>query len=342
MKIAILDDWFDTVRTLDCYRSLGGHEVTIWNDHVQDTDILADRLRETEALVLIRERTKIQAPLLERLPALRLISQRSVYPHIDIAACTRLGVIVCSNQHAGTPSYATAELTWALVLAAARRLPQQVAALKAGRWQTGVGMTLRGKTLGIFGYGRIGRAVADYGRAFGMKVLVWSSPGSLQRAREEGCDVAESKAAFFAESDVVSLHLRLYPPTRGIVTAEDLARMKERSILVNTSRAALIAPGALVSALRAGRPGMAAVDVFEEEPVTDPSHPLLALENAICTPHIGYTTRDEFETLFSDIFDQILAYASGAPINVVNPDTALRAVARQATGVSRSETPKAY
>ena len=328
MKISILDDYFDTVRTLPCFDKLAGHDVTIWNDHVQNDAVLAERLKETEVLVLIRERTKIQTPLLERLPRLRLISQRSVYPHIDIAACTRLGVIVSSDQHAGTPSYAAAELTWALVLAAARQLPRQVAALKTGIWQTGVGTTVRGKTLGIFGYGRIGAAVAGYGRAFGMDVVVWSSIESRRRAGEDGYREAESQAAFFSECDVVSLHLRLYPATRGIVTAEDLGRMKPDAILVNTSRAGLIAPDALVAAMRAGRPGMAAVDVFEEEPVTDPRHPLLTMDNVICTPHIGYVSRDEYETQFTDIFNQVLAYEGGKPINVVNPDvlgsTALR------------------
>lgn len=319
MKIAILDDYHDTVRTLDCFGRLAGHDVTIWNDHVQDDTVLAERLQDVEALVLIRERTRIQAPLLERLPRLRLISQRSVYPHIDIDACARLGVIVSSSQHADTPSHATAELTWGLVLAAARQIPQQMAALKAGRWQIGVGTTLRGKTLGIFGYGRIARVVAGYGRAFGMPVLVWARAASLQRARDDGHATADSKAALFAASDVLSLHLRLLPETRGIVSAEDLGRMKPTSILVNTSRAPLIEPGALAQALRAGRPGMAAVDVYEQEPVTDAGHPLLGLDNVICTPHIGYVTREEYEVQFSDIFDQILAYAAGAPINVVNP-----------------------
>lgn len=319
MKIAILDDYFDTVRTLPCFGKLTGHDVTIWNDHVEDTGTLAERLRDTEVLVLIRERTKIPAPLLERLPNLRLISQRSVYPHIDIAACTTRGVIVSSSQHPGTPSHAAAELTWALTLAAARQLPQQMAALKSGRWQIGVGTTLRGKTLGIFGYGRIGATVAGYGRAFGMNVLVWSSELSLERARRDGYQAAASKSAFFADADVLSLHLRLVSATRGIVTADDLARMKPTAILVNTSRAPLIEPGALVQALKAGRPGMAAVDVYEHEPLLDTSDPLLAMDNAVCTPHIGYVTKEEFETQFSDIFDQIVAYAGGKPINVVNP-----------------------
>jgi D-3-phosphoglycerate dehydrogenase len=320
VNISILDDYFDTVRTLPCFGKLAGHRVTIWNDHVQDVDLLAERLRDTEALVLIRERTQIRAPLLERLPKLKLISQRSVYPHIDIDACTRLGIIVSSSQHADTPSYATAEFTWGLVLAAMRAIPQQMASLQAGRWQMGVGHSLRGKTLGIYGYGRIGAVVAGYGKAFGMKVLVWAREKALAQARADGYEAAASKAAFFEQCDVLSLHMRLVDATRGLVTAEDLARMKPSSLLVNTSRAPLIAPNALVNALRAGRPGMAAVDVYEKEPLRDPSDPLLTMKNVVCTPHLGYVTSDEYELQFTDIFDQITAYAAGAPINVVNPD----------------------
>jgi D-3-phosphoglycerate dehydrogenase len=320
MRIAILDDYFDTVRGLDCFAKLAGHEVTIWNDHVQDVDTLAERLRDTEALVLIRERTQIRTALLERLPDLKLISQRSVYPHIDVDTCTRLGIIVSSSQHAGTPSYAAAELTWALVLAAMRSVPQQMAALKAGKWQIGVGHTLRDKTLGIYGYGRIGAVVAGYGRAFGMKVLVWAREPALVQARGEGYEIAGSKDEFFEQCDVLSLHMRLLDATRGIVTAADLARMKPTALLVNTSRAPLIEPNALVNALRAGRPGMAAVDVFEKEPLRDTNDPLLTMDNVVCTPHIGYVSRDEYEIQFTDIFDQIVAYAAGAPANVVNPD----------------------
>ena len=319
MRITILDDYFDTLRTLSCFRKLDGHQVDIWTDHVQKTDALAERLKDTEVLVLIRERTEIRAPLLERLDKLRLISQRSVYPHIDIAACTRAGVIVSSGLHADTPSYATAELTWALILAAMRQLPQQMRSLRAGTWQMGIGHTLRGKTLGIHGYGRIGRTVASYGEAFGMRVLVWARQPSLVRARTDGHDVAPSSEAFYEQCDVVSLHMRLVPDTRGIVTAADLGRMRPAALLVNTSRAALIEPGALVEALRTGRPGMAAVDVYEEEPVRDAHHPLITMDNVVCTPHIGYVTRDEYEIQFSDVFDQILAYAEGQPINVVNP-----------------------
>jgi D-3-phosphoglycerate dehydrogenase len=243
-----------------------------------------------------------------------------VWPHIDIDACTRLGIVVSSDMHAGTPSYATAELTWALILAAVRQIPQQAAALKAGRWQIGVGTTLRGKTLGLYGWGRIAHAVAGYGRAFGMNVMVWARETSRERARQEGFDVAGSKAAFFEQSDVLSIHMRLVDATRHIVTAGDLARMKPTALLVNTSRAPLIEPGALVAALRAGRPGLAAVDVYEQEPLTDPTDPLLLLPNALATPHIGYVTREEYEIQFADIFDQIVAYAAGTPTNVVNPD----------------------
>jgi D-3-phosphoglycerate dehydrogenase len=319
MRVTILDDYFDTLRTLACFQKLRNHEVQIWNDHVQDTDRLAERLKETDVLVLIRERTKIQAPLLERLNKLKLISQRSVYPHIDIDACTRHGVVVSSSQHAGTPCYAAAELTWGLILAAMRQIPQQMAALKASNWQIGVGDTLREKTLGIYGYGRIGSVVAGYGKAFGMKVLVWSNEEARARARAEGYAIARSKEAFFEECDVISLHLRLHSATRGIVTAADLALMKTTALLVNTSRAPLIEPGALARALRMGRPGMAAVDVYEDEPLTDTSYPLLGMKNVVCTPHIGYVTRDEYEVQFAEIFDQIAAYCAGAPINVVNP-----------------------
>ncbi len=320
MKISILDDYHDTVRTLACFASIAGHDVTIWNDHVQDVEALAERLRDAAVLVLIRERTQIRAPLLERLPNLKLISQRSVYPHIDVAACTRLGIIVSSSQHAGTPSYATAEMTWGLILAAVRKIPQQMTSLKSGTWQIGVGTTLRGKTLGIYGYGRIGSVVAGYGRAFGMNVLVWARPPSLAAARADGYAAAAAKEAFFAECDVISLHMRLVPATRHIVTAGDLARMKPTALLVNTSRAPLIEPDALVNALRAGRPGMAATDVYEQEPVRDTAHALLTMPNVVCTPHLGYVTREEYEVQFADIFDQIVAYAAGAPLNVVNPE----------------------
>lgn len=323
MNITILDDYFDTVRTLPCCQKLQRHYLTICNDHVQDTDALAERLKDTDILVLIRERTKISGELLQRLPRLKLISQRSVYPHIDIQACNRCGIIVSSNQHSDTPSYAAAELTWGLILAAMRQIPQQMAALQTGKWQIGIGATLRGKTLGIYGYGRIGAVVAGYGKAFGMNVLVWAREASLARAQTDGYAVARNKKQFFETSDVLSLHMRLVDATRSIVTAEDLASMKPTALFVNTSRAGLVVPDALVNALRAGRPGMAAIDVYESEPVLDKNHPLLTMNNVVCTPHIGYVSFDEYEIQFSDIFDQILAYVAGKPIHVVNPEIIL-------------------
>ena len=320
MKVTILDDYQDAVRTLACFGKAAGHDVTIWNDHVQDDDALAERLKDTEALVLIRERTRIRAPLIERLGKLRLISQRSVYPHIDVDACTRKGILISSDMSPGQPSYATAELAWALILAAMRNIPQEVQALKGGRWQSTIGTGLRGRTLGVFGYGRIGAVVAGYGRAFGMNVLAWGREGSLTRARADGYDVAASQAELFERSDVLTLHLRLIKETRGIVKRADLDRMKPDALLVNTSRAELIEPEALVAALKAGRPGRAAVDVYEQEPVLGAQHPLLGLPNALCTPHLGYVERNGYEGAFTSIFDQINAYAEGRPINVVNPD----------------------
>jgi D-3-phosphoglycerate dehydrogenase len=320
MRVAILDDYFDTLRTLECFAKLNEHEVTVWTDHVDDVDELTARLADTEALVLIRERTKIRSPLLQQLPQLKVISQRSVYPHIDVDTCTELGIVVSSNLHQGSASYATAELTWGLVIAATRRIPQQVTSIKAGHWQDSVGRTLRHKTLGIYGYGRIGKVVASYGNAFGMNVVFWASAESRERAQAAGATVADSKQSFFEECDVISLHLRLIDATMGIVDRTDLGRMKSSAVLVNTSRAGLIEPGALVDALVAGRPGMAAVDVYETEPVTDTADPLLQLDNIICTPHIGYVSIDEWEVQFSDVFDQINAFAAGEPTHVVNPE----------------------
>lgn len=319
MKIAILDDSFDTLRGLACFAKLKEHDVTVWTDHTQDTDQLAERLQDAECLVLFRERTKITADLLKRLPNLKLISQRSVYPHIDVAACTENGVLLCSDMHAGTPSYAAAELTWGLVLAAMRQIPQQMTSLRAGDWQMGVGRTLRGRTIGLYGYGRIARAVAGYAGSFGMKVLWWASKQGRERAIADGQGVAESRAAFFATPDVVSIHVRLKPATRGIITAADLARMRKDALFVNTSRAALLEPGALLKALERGRPGMAAIDVFETEPMRDTTDPLLQHPNLVATPHIGYVTEDELELQFADIFDQINAYADAAPIHMINP-----------------------
>jgi D-3-phosphoglycerate dehydrogenase len=320
MKVAILDDWFDTLRGLPSFSKLAAHEVTVWTDHTDDIGLLAERFGDAEALVLIRERTAIRAALIARLPNLRLISQRSVYPHIDVDACTAAGIVVSSNLHDGTPSYAAAEMTWALLLALVRQIPAQVAGLKAGGWQSGVGTTLRGKTLGIYGYGRIARVVAGYAKAFGMEVLVWAREESRTRAAADGLGVAPDKETFLRSVDVLSLHMRLKPATQGILTRADLALMKPSAILVNTARAGLIAPGALADALAAGRPGWAAVDVLDIEPVGPEREPLLSLPNALCTPHVGYVTREEFDLQFNDVYDQINAFAVGRPINVVNPE----------------------
>ncbi len=310
MKIVIPDDYQDCVRHLDAFARLAGHEVAIFNDTLTETDALAERFHDAEALVLIRERTPITAELLARLPRLRVISQTGGGAgHVDLAACRRHGVTVMTGT--GSPQ-APAELTWALVLAARRQIAAEAANLKAGRWQRTLGTGLHGRTLGIFGYGRIGRLVARYGQAFGMKVLVWGRDGSRRRATEDGLAVAAGQDDLFARSDVLSLHLRLNEGTRGIVTAEQLARMKPNALLVNTSRAQLIAPGALEAALAAGRPGQAAIDVFEEEPVT--AHPLLDLPNLLATPHLGYVEKDSYERYFGDAFDNLLAFIDGQPV----------------------------
>ena len=319
MKVHILDDWFDTLRGLPCFNLLAGHDVTVWTDHQPDEAILADRLQDADCVVLFRERTKVTRGLLERLPNLRLISQRGAYPHVDVAACTDQGVLLCSNKGADGANHAAAELTFALILAAMRQLPQQMASVKAGNWQMGVGRSLRGRRLGLYGYGRIGRVVADYARAFGMEVVWWSSEAGRARAEADGETVAESRAAFFGSCDVVSLHLRLTSETRGSVTADDLGAMPPRSVLVNTSRAGLIAEGALLHALDAGDLGAAAVDVFDTEPLTDPNDPLLSHPKLIATPHIGFVTEDEFDKQFADIFEQVNAYAAGDPNHMINP-----------------------
>lgn len=320
MKVHILDDWFDTLRTLPSFDRLAGHEVTIWNDHVEDVKTLRARLSDAEALVLFRERTPISGALLDHLPALRLISQRSVYPHVDVPGCTRNNVLLCSNMHSDTPSVATAELTFALILAAARQLPRQMASLKAGTWQAGVGQTLAGRTLGLYGYGRIGKAVAGYARAFGMAVTWWGSEDGRARAFGDGEAVAESRDAFFAEADVISVHVRLKPETRGVITEQDLLAMKPTATFVNTSRAALVAPGALDAALAAERPGTIALDVFDTEPLTDPKNRLINHPAVIATPHIGFVTVEELDLQFTDIYDQIDAYAKGTPIHMINPE----------------------
>jgi D-3-phosphoglycerate dehydrogenase len=337
MKIAILDDYQDAVRKLDCFQLLADHEVKVFNNTVRGLGQLASRLSEVDALVLIRERTRISSQLLDKLPHLRMISQTGrAGNHIDIAACTERGIAVLEGV--GSP-IAPAELTWALIMAAQRRIPQYVASLKHGAWQQsglksttmppnfGIGRVLKGQTLGIFGYGKIGQLVASYGRAFGMNVLVWGREGSQERARADGFAVAESKDALFEQSDVLSVHLRLNDETRGIVTVADLTRMKPTALFVNTSRAELVEENGLVTSLNRGRPGMAAIDVFETEPILQ-GHTLLRMENCICTPHIGYVEREGYELYFSIAFQNILDVLQGNVDSVVNPTALAPALIR--------------
>jgi len=318
MRIVIPDDYQDCIRTLHCFGALAGHEVTIYNDVARDPEVLARRFGDAEAIVLTRERTVIDAALLDRLPKLRLISQTGkVSGHLDLAACTARGVAVAE----GTGStVATAEFTWALLLASRRNLVDEVNRLRSGLWQASLGQGLAGQRLGVWSYGRIGKLVAGYGRAFGMKVWVWGRDASTAAAKADGFEVASSRESFLSESDVVSLHLRLNAATRGIVTAADLARMKPSALIVNTSRAQLIAPDALAQALARGRPGFAAVDVYEDEPVLGANHPLLKLPNALCTPHLGYVERGSYETFFGSAFDNVVKFAAGTPANIANPE----------------------
>jgi D-3-phosphoglycerate dehydrogenase len=319
MKIAVIDDYQDAFRTLRCYAKLTGHDVVVYNDTEKDPARLAGRLKGAEAVILTQARSLFPRALLERLPELRLISQtgRST-GHIDIDACTERGVLVSAAGFA-TP-HPTAELTWGLILAALRHIPYEAQRLREGHWQSTLGICVTGKTLGIYVYSRIGSLVAQVGRAFGARVVCWGREGSLRRAKEAGYEIARSRSAFFAESDILSLHIPLSSETRGIITGEDLARMKPTALIVNTSRAAIIVEGALVEALKAGRPGFAAVDVFEEEPVIGAAHPLLKMNNVIATPHLGYVERENYELYYELVVEQILAYAGGKPINVLNPE----------------------
>jgi D-3-phosphoglycerate dehydrogenase / 2-oxoglutarate reductase len=324
MKIAILDDYQDRVRSLACFSLLAGHDVKVFTNSARGVGQLAIRLAGFDALVLIRERTAISRALLARLPQLKLISQTGkVSGHVDVDAATAHGVAVAEGV--GDPT-APAELTWALIMAASRKIPQYAALLQDGVWQTaslqprynGLGTSLRGKTLGIWGYGRIGRMVARYGAAFGMQISVWGSDASRAQAAQDGYRAAASKQVFLADADIVSLHLRLNDATRAIVGAGDLAAMKPTALFVNTSRAELVAPGALEAALRAGRPGQAALDVFETEPLP-PTSPLLQMENVLATPHLGYVEQDSYELYFRAAFENIVAFAGGKPVNLLNP-----------------------
>ncbi len=329
MNIVILDDYQDAVRKLQCAARLDGYTAKVYTNTVKGIGQLSVRLRDADIIVLIRERTHISRALLEKLPRLKLISQTGrVADHVDVQACTERGVVVAEG--AGSP-IAPAELTWALIMSSMRRLPQYMATLKHGGWQQsgmksaamppnfGIGMVLKGKTLGIWGYGRIGQMVAGYGRAFGMRVLVWAREASREKAAADGYEVAASREDLFVQSDVLSVHMRLNRQTEGIVKLEDFARMKPTSLFVNTSRAELVEPDALIAGLNRGRPGMAAVDVFESEPILQ-GHALLRLENCICTPHIGYVEQDNYELLFGAAFDNVVNFIQGTPTNVLNPD----------------------
>jgi D-3-phosphoglycerate dehydrogenase len=319
MKIAVIDDYQDAFRTLKCYPKLKDHEVIVYNDTEKDPARLAERLKDAEAVILTQQRSRFPRAVIERLPKLRLVSQTGrTVSHIDVQACTEKGTVVSAGG-SGNP-VATAELTWGLILAALRHIPYEVKRLREGHWQSTLGVGVKGKTLGIYAFGRIGSLVANVGRAFGARVVCWGRDGSIGRARQAGYEIAKDRATFFAEADILSLHIPLTNETRGIVTREDLSRMKPTALIVNTSRAGLIAEGALVEALQAGRPGLAAVDVYEEEPVTGADHPLLKMDNVTCTPHLGYVEKNTYEEYYDVVVEQILAFAAGKPINVVNPE----------------------
>jgi D-3-phosphoglycerate dehydrogenase len=328
MNIVILDDYQDAVRKLHCAARLDSYTAKVYTNNVKGLGQLAVRLRDADVIVLIRDRTHISRQLLDKLPRLKLIAQTGrVGPHVDLAACTERGIAVAEGV---SSPVAPAELTWALIMAAMRRLPQYVANLKHGAWQQsglraasmpanfGLGSVLRGKTLGIWGYGRIGQIVAGYGRAFGMNVRVWGREASRAQALGDGLQIASTREEFFAECDVLSVHLRLTEETQGIITLEDLSRMKPTALFVNTSRAELLEPDALIAALNRGRPGMAAVDVFESEPILQ-GHALLRLENCVCTPHIGYVEQDSYELYFGAAFENVVNFIKGTPSNIVNP-----------------------
>jgi D-3-phosphoglycerate dehydrogenase len=324
MKIAVLDDYQEAFRTLKCYSRFEGHDVAVYHDSVKDPAKLAQRLNGAEAVILLQQRTPFPRAAAEAVTTLRVIGQtgRNVN-HIDLVACTERGILVC-GAGAGLPNH-TAELTWGLILSSLRHIPEEVERLKAGRWQTTLGTALVGRTLGVYAYGRIGSIVARVGKAFGMRVVCWGREGSTAKARADGFEVAASREAFFEEADIVSLHLPLNKETRGIVGYGDLARMKPTALIVNTSRGPIVEAQGLLRALKEGRPGFGAFDVFDDEPVVGGNHPLLGMDNVICTPHLGYVERDTYEKYYGAAVDSILAYAAGKPINVLNPDVLKKA-----------------
>ena len=328
MNIVILDDYQDAVRKLNCAAKLDAYPAKVYTNTVKGIGQLSVRLKDADVIVLIRERTHLNRQVIEKLPKLKLIAQTGrVGTHIDVAACTERGIAVAEGVGS---SVAPAELTWALLMAAARRIPHYVSHLKHGAWQQsglksasmptnfGIGSILKGRTLGIWSYGKIGQLVASYGRAFGMRVIVWGSNASKERAQADGFEIASSKDIFFEQCDVLSIHLRLNESTRSSITLDDLSKMKPTSILINTSRAELIEPEALIAGLNRGRPGMAAIDVFESEPILQ-GHALLRLENCICTPHIGYVEQDSYELYFGSAFENVVNFIKGTPTNIINP-----------------------
>ncbi|HTE14949.1 MAG TPA: D-2-hydroxyacid dehydrogenase family protein [Burkholderiales bacterium] len=320
MKIAVVDDYQDAFRKMKCFVKLQGHDVVSYNSSEKDPVKFGQRVEGCEAVVLTQQRSFMPRAIIEKLPAsVKLLAQtgRNV-PHIDSAACTERGIIISASG--GGNSSPTAELTWALILASVRNLPTEVNNMQAGRWQSTAGIGLQGKTLGVYAYGKIGSGVAKVGKAFGMKVVCWGRDGSTTKARAEGFEVAASREAFFAEADIITIHLPLNKETRGLITAADLALMKPTARIVNSSRAPIIAEGALVEALKKGRPGFAAIDVYESEPVLNREHPLVNMPNVICTPHLGYVTWETYELYYDAAVSNILAYAAGAPTNVANPD----------------------
>ncbi|RPI42223.1 MAG: D-2-hydroxyacid dehydrogenase family protein [Betaproteobacteria bacterium] len=323
MKIAVIHDYANVFRTTPAYARLHDHEVTIHTDAYTDPGRVVEQAGDSDALVLTQQRVPIIRQVVERLPRLKFISQTggNLY-HLDIAACTERGILISASGggESGSPYSTTAELAWGLILASLRHIPYEVERLKQGHWHSTAGTRLAGNTLGVYAFGHIGAAVARVGQAFGMKVVCWGREGSTARARAEGFEIAASREAFFENADVISLHLPGGPETRGVVTAADLARMKPSALLVNTSRAGIIEAGALAEALQKGRPGFAAVDVYEQEPVVAAQHPLLKMATALCTPHLGYATRSGYEPMYRRAVDQLLAYAEGKPINVVNPE----------------------
>jgi len=319
MKIAVIDDYQNAFKTLKCYPKLAGHEVVIYTEPETNVEKIAERLKDADAVILTQQRTAFPRALIEKLPKLKLIGQTGrAASHVDLEACTDRGVVVSAGGSGN--SNATAELTWGLILSALRNLPFEVKRLKEGRWQSTLGIGVNGKTLGIYAYGKIGSIVAGVGKAFGARVVCWGREGSTGRAKAAGFDVAKSREEFFAECDIISLHLPLNKDTRGIVTRDDLGRMKPTGLLVNPSRSGLIAKGALEDALKAGRPGRAAVDVYDQEPVLGADHPLLKMDNVTCTPHLGYVTRESYEEYYATVVDDIVAFAAGKPNHVLNPD----------------------